>query len=167
MNLNDTFIVSSFQWNLISVSALDKFGFSCLYKSKIFCLFHDLNLVSYVSLLLNDNLCIIDFIASYNESFQLSSWEIKIKATNEYSESLWRRRLGNISKRRMKRLVYGRYLGPWMFTYLNVCAECINGKQTNQRRYDVNRSLDVLELIHTYICNTFSSPWVGQLYYTT
>ena len=29
LDLNETFVVPSFRWNLISVSALDKFGYCC------------------------------------------------------------------------------------------------------------------------------------------
>ena len=47
-----------------------------------------------------------------------------------------------------------------------MCVECIKGKQTNQRRYDANRSLDVLELIHTDFCGPFPCPYRnGQPYF--
>ena len=152
--------------NLISVSALDKFGFSCSFGNGIFSLFHDSKLVGSGSLLLNDNLYTIDSITSYNESLQLSSQGIKRKATNENSASLWHKRLGHISKRRMERLVSDGILGPLIFTNMDVCVECIKGKQTNQRRYDANRYLDVLELIHTDTCGPFPSlSWNGQLYF--
>ena len=66
----------------------------------------------------------------------------------------------------METLVSDAILGPLIFTDMDVCVECIKGKQTNQRRYDANRSLDVLELIHTDICGPFPSPsWNGQLYF--
>ena len=94
------------------------------------------------SLLLNDTLYTIYSITLYNESLQLSSQGIKRKAT----------------KRRMERLVSDGILGPLIFTDMDVCVECIKGKQTNQRRYDANRSLDVLQLIHTDICGPFPSP---------
>ena len=42
------------------------------------------------------------------------------------------------------------------------------GKQTNKRRFEANRSLDVLELIYTDICGPFPSPsWNGQHYFIT
>ena len=127
LDLNETFVVSSFRRNLISVSSLDKFGFSCSFRNRIFSLFHDSKLVGSGSLLLNDNLCTIDSITSYNESLQLSSRGIKRKATNENSASLWHKRLGHISKRRMKRLVSDGSLGPlisqtWM-CMLNILKE--------------------------------------------
>jgi len=54
------------------------------------------------------------------------------------------------------------------FTDMDVCVDCIKGKQTNKRRFEANRSLDVLELIHTDICGPFPSPsWNGQHYFIT
>ncbi len=87
MDLNETFVVPSFRRNLISVSVLDKFGFSCSFGNGIFSLFHDSKLVGSGSLLLNDNLYTIVSIASYNEFLQLSSRVIKRKATKENSAS--------------------------------------------------------------------------------
>jgi len=42
------------------------------------------------------------------------------------------------------------------FSKLNVCVECIKGKQTKHKRLDANRSSSVLELIHKDICRPFS-----------
>ena len=51
---------------------------------------------------------------------------------------------------------------------MDVYVEYIKGKQTNQRRYDANRSIDVFELIHTDIYVQFPNPsWNGQLYFIT
>ena len=61
--------------------------------------------------------------------------------------------ISHISQGRMERLVSDGILGSLIF----MCVECIKGKQTNQRRYDANRSLDVLELIHTDFCGPFTS----------
>ena len=38
---------------------------------------------------------------------------------------------------------------------LDTCVECINGKQTKQKRLGALRSTHVLELIHTDICGPF------------
>ena len=64
----------------------------------------------------------------------------------------------------MEKLVFDGILGSLIFMRI----ECIKGKQTNQRRYDANKSLDVLELILIDICGPFPSPsWSGQLYFIT
>jgi fructose/tagatose bisphosphate aldolase len=36
------------------------------------------------------------------------------------------------------------------------CIKCAKGKQTSMRKYTANRMTDVLELIHTDICEPFS-----------
>lgn len=67
LDLDGTFIVPSFRRNLISISPLDKFGFSCSFGNGKFSLFRDSNLVGSGSLSSYDNLYSIDTIASYNE----------------------------------------------------------------------------------------------------
>ena len=55
-------------------------------------------------------------------------------------------------------------LGPLIFTYLDVCVECIKENPKIQRRYDTNRSLDVLEILHIDIYGPFPIPFYnGQL----
>lgn len=40
---------------------------------------------------------------------------------------------------------------------------CIKGKQTNKKRFEANKTLEVLELIHTGICGPFSIvTWNNQ-----
>lgn len=72
LDLDKTFIVSSFWWNLISISALDKDGFSCSFRNDNFNLFHDSKLAISYSLSSYDNLYLIDTIASINKSLELS-----------------------------------------------------------------------------------------------
>ena len=50
LDLNETFIVLSFRWNLISISTLNKFGFSCSFGNSKFGLFQDSKLVGIGSL---------------------------------------------------------------------------------------------------------------------
>ncbi|KAB5520226.1 hypothetical protein DKX38_024545 [Salix brachista] len=73
LDLNKTFIVPSFRRNLISISALDKSGYSCSFGNGNFSLFYDSKLSGFVSLSGYDNLYLIDTIASFNESLQLST----------------------------------------------------------------------------------------------
>jgi hypothetical protein len=88
LDLDETFIVPSFRRNLISISALDKFGFSCSFGNRIFSLFHDSKLVGSGSLSSCDNLYSLDIIASYNETLQLSTQGVKRKLANENSAAL-------------------------------------------------------------------------------
>jgi transposase InsO family protein len=168
LDLDETFIVPSFRRNLISISALDKSGYSCSFGNGIFSLFHDSKLVGSGSLSGYDNLYLIDTIASFNESLHVSTRGVKRKLTCENSASLWHKRLGHISKRRIERLVSNKILDPLDFTDYDMCVNCIKGKQTNKRRFQANRTSDVLELIHTDICGPFpTASWNGQQYFIT
>ena len=68
LDLDETFIVSSFRWNLISISTLDKYGYFCSFRNEKFILFHDSKLVGSNSLSGDDNLYMLGTIASFNES---------------------------------------------------------------------------------------------------
>ena len=59
-------------------------------------------------------------------------------------------------------------LDPLDFPNFEVCVNCIKGKQTNKRRFEANRTSDVLELIHTDICGPFPAvAWNSQQYIIT
>ena len=74
--------------------------------------------------------------------------------------------ISHISRQRIERLVSDEILDPLDFTDFDVCVNCIKGKQTNKRRFEANRTLDVLELIHTDICGPFPTvAWNGQQYF--
>ena len=105
LDLNETYVVPSFQWNLVSISILDKFGYTCSFGNNKFSLFQNSNLVGTGSLSYVDNLYMLDTVASYHETLQLSTQGVKRKLTDENSSSLWHKRLGHISKRRIERLV--------------------------------------------------------------
>ena len=68
LDLNETFIVLSFRWNLISISTLDKFGYSYSFGNNKFSLFSDSKMVGTGSLSLYNNLYLLDTIALFNES---------------------------------------------------------------------------------------------------
>ena len=49
------------------------------------------------------------------------------------------------------------------FIDFDVCVECVKGKKNKTKRLGANRSTEVLELIHTYICGQFpTASWNGQ-----
>ena len=50
LDLDETFYVPSFRWNLIFISLLDKAGYSCSFGNKKFSLFQNLNVVGTGSL---------------------------------------------------------------------------------------------------------------------
>ena len=128
MDLNETFVVPSFRRNLVSISALDKFGYSCSFRNNKFSLFQNSNLVGTGSLSYVDNLYMHDTVASYHETLQLSTQGVKRKLANENSSSLWHKRLGHISKRRIERLVSDGILDSLDFADFEICTNCIKGK---------------------------------------
>jgi len=77
LDLFKTFLVPSFRQNLISISSLDKFGFSCSFGNNKVSFYQNSNLVGSGSLI--DNLHIIDVICSYNEILQINSSGTKRK----------------------------------------------------------------------------------------
>lgn len=83
MDLNETFIAPLFKHNLISISALNKYGFSYSFGNEKFKLFHDSKLISFGFLSGHDKLYLINTIASFNESLQHSAWDLKKKLTNK------------------------------------------------------------------------------------
>ena len=168
LDLNETYVVPSFRRNLVSISILDKFGYTCSFGNNKFSIFQNSNLVGTGSLSYVDNLYMLDTVASYHETLQLSTQGVKRKLTNENSSSLWHKRLGHISKRIIERLMSYGILDSLDFADFEICTNCIKGKQTNTRRFGANRATDVLQLIHTDICGLF--PTVsrnGQQYFIT
>ncbi|RDX98774.1 hypothetical protein CR513_18263, partial [Mucuna pruriens] len=152
LDLFETFVVPSFRQNLVSISSLDRFSFSCSFGNNKVSLYQNSNVVGSGSLI--DNLYMLDVVSSYNEILQTGSRGTKRKLI-ENSAMLWHKRLGHISKQRIQRLVSDEILEPLDLSNLEVCVECIKGKRTNIRKLGVERVKDVLELIHTDICGPF------------
>jgi len=69
LDLKDTFVVLSFRRNLVSVSYLEKLGYLCPFENNVFRLSFNSDIVGTRSLLVNDNLYLLDTVASYGESF--------------------------------------------------------------------------------------------------
>ena len=90
---------------MVSISALDKFGYSCSFGNSQFSLSLNSNIIGSGSLSFYDNLYLLDTVASFNETLHVNSRGMKRKLTNENSASLWHKRLGHISKSRIERLV--------------------------------------------------------------
>jgi hypothetical protein len=82
LNLYDTFVVPSFRRNLISISALDKLGFSCSFGDEKFGLYRHSNMVASGFLSVMDNLYVLDTIASYNETLNNETRNVRQKLTH-------------------------------------------------------------------------------------
>ncbi|CAJ2644109.1 unnamed protein product [Trifolium pratense] len=90
LDLVETFVAPSIRRNLISISILDKSGYTCSFGNNKFSLSYDSNVVGYGSL--NDNLYMLDIECPYNKIMQVESHGTKRKL-NENSATLWHKRL--------------------------------------------------------------------------
>ena len=86
----------------------------------------------------------------------------------EKSSILWHRRLGHISRNRIKKLVKNGILENLDFTDFEIYMDCIKGKQTKHTKKDATRSNEFLEIIHTDICGPLNIPCLsGEKYFIT
>ena len=88
LDLKDTFVVPSFRKNLVLVSYLDKLGYLCSFGNNVFKLSFNSDIVETGSLLINDNLYLIDIVASYGESFNAELCGTKRRIDNTNSRAL-------------------------------------------------------------------------------
>jgi len=88
LDLKDTFVVSSFRRNLVSISYLDKLDYLCSFGNNVFWLSFNSDIVGTGSLLVNDNLYLLDTIVSYNESFNAELCGTKRRIDNTNSGAL-------------------------------------------------------------------------------
>ena len=112
--LIDTFVVPTFRCNLVSVSTLDKFGYTCM-----------------KTILLVPGLyykTVIYSVTPSNLILYTSMKGSKLQSLSSNSYSLWYRRLGHISQKRIDRLVIEGVLQPFDVWDIEKCVSCIKGK---------------------------------------
>ena len=73
LDLKDTFVVPSFRQNLISISYLDKSGYSCSFGNNEFSLSFNSNIIGTGSLLAYDNVYSLDTVTTYNKTLNTES----------------------------------------------------------------------------------------------
>ena len=115
---------------MISVSYLDKSGYACSFGNNQVNLSLNSKVIGTGSLVVYDNLYMLDIVASYHESLNIKSYSTKHKLDNAHSRALWHKRLNHISRNRVEQLVSNRTLESVDFTDFNVSGECIKGKHT-------------------------------------
>jgi len=101
---------------------------------------------------LYDGLDKLNFDNLYVETLMTSNHNVGIKRSlvNECSAFLWHKRLGNISKEMIERLVKNEILPNLDFIDLNVSVDCIKGKQTKHTKKGVTKTLNFL-ILYTLI----------------
>ena len=163
--LKDTFYVPSFRLNLVSVSCLDMYDYSFEIKNNVISLFLNSNKVGccYMSnglyrLCLSPN----DIYVACKAKKVVS----KRPLPKEQSYALWHKRLGHISKDRVKRLIKTNILHA-LKNDLETCVDCCRGKMTKIRKKTVVRSSDLLEVIHTDISGPYTATLCRNFYFIT
>ncbi|KAH9714963.1 Integrase catalytic domain-containing protein [Citrus sinensis] len=171
LDLLDTAYIPSIRRNLISVSILDRCGYTFHFGDRKVYLFRNSELVG--SGTLYDGLYMIDLFSRAVESSSnahvmhvVSSNRVRV---DENSSMLWHKRLGHISKQMMERLIKDSILHKLDFSDFGTCVDCVKGKLTAKTRKErTQRSQQVLELVHTDICGPFTPiAIVGYKYFIT
>ena len=167
LDLCQTLYVPSISRNLVSVSALDKVGYSFELGNGKFSLFKNSSRIG--SGILIDGLYKFHLDSQLAEThLALHSKETKRLSSKNDSYFLWHKRLGHISSERIKRLVKDGVLPDLDFTNINECVDCIKGKTTKHTKKGATRSTQLLEIIHTDICGPFDVPtFGGEKYFIT
>ena len=155
LDLKETYVVPSFRRNLISIFVLEKYGYYCSFGNSKFNISLNSNVIGTGSLSVHDNLYLLDTVTSFKETLCTSMRGTKRKLTDKDSVMLWHKRLGHISKQRIQRLVSDEIFYSLDMIDFQVCIDCIKGKQIEKRKLGANRYTNVLELIHTDICEPF------------
>jgi len=149
LDLMGTFYLPSITRNLISLSKLDVAGYSFKFGNGCFSLFKRSFMIG--SGTLYDGLYKLNLDNLYAETLMTLQHNVGTKCSlvDERSTYLWHKRLGHISKERMQRLVKNEILPDLDFTDLNVCVDCIKGKQTKHTKKGATRTTQLLETIHS------------------
>ena len=76
---------------------------------------------------------------------------------NEKSSTVWYKRISNISRQRMERLINDEILPNLDFSDFDTCVDCIKGKLTAKvRNVKIDKCTELLRVIHTDICGPFT-----------
>lgn len=90
----------------------------------------------------------------------------KRRRVNKNSSILWHRRLGQISRTQIERLVKQKILHDLDFSDFETCVDCIKGKFTTKvRNKSANRCTNLLELVYTSICGPITLSAMGGFKY--
>ena len=81
---------------------------------------------------------------------------------NEKSSIFWYKRLGHISRQKKKKLIKDEILLNLDFSDFDICVDCIKSKLTTKvSNVKAERCTELLKVIHTDICGSFTPPAMG------
>ena len=130
VDLIDTFVVPTFRRNLVSVSTLDKSSYTFTFGNRKVSIKYEDNVIGTGTLLQDSNLYLLNIVTPSNSILHTTMRRSKLKSPSSNSYSLWHKRLGHISPKRIDRLVIEGVLQPFDVRDLEKCVSCIKGKNT-------------------------------------
>ena len=90
----------------------------------------------------------------------------RCKVNNDSATYLWHCRLGHISVKRMKKLHKDGFLESLGYESFDACEPCLLGKMTKTPFPRImERATDLLEIIHTDVCDPMSVDARGKYRY--
>ena len=90
----------------------------------------------------------------------------RCKVYNDSATYLWHCRLGHIGVKRMKKLHKAGFLESLGYESFDACESCLLGKMTKTPfSGTIERATDLLEIIHTDVCDPMSVDARGEYRY--
>ncbi|WJX77910.1 hypothetical protein P8452_61178 [Trifolium repens] len=159
IQLKNCYYVPAISRNIISVSCLDKFGFSFIIKNNCCSIY--LNDIFYASAQMYNGLYVLDLETPV---YNINTKRMK---PNELNPSyLWHCRLGHINERRISKLHKDGLLDSFDYESYDTCRSCLIGKMTKTPFTGIGvRANDLLALIHTDVCGPLNIPARGGFSY--
>ena len=163
LSLEECNYVPSIVKNIISVSCLDKMGYTLIIKDKCCSIYLGSKLVATAPLI--NGLYLID-VSSYNLQVDVALKKSKQGVNEAY---LWHCRLGHVGDGRLQKLHKDAYLGAFDYESFATCESCIMGKLPKSPFSGIGeRAKGILELIHSDVCGPMPvQARSGSFYFIT
>ncbi|GJS54478.1 zinc finger, CCHC-type containing protein [Tanacetum coccineum] len=165
--LNNCHYAPSITRGVISVSRLYEDGFINRFVNNTIQVSRN-NMV-YFSAIPRDGIFEIDLSNSYANESSIYTVSNKRAKLDLDSALLWHCRLGHISKKRIEKLQHDGLLNSTDLRAFEKCVPCMSGKMARKPyTHQVERSKDLLGLIHTDVCGPFKITLrQGESYFVT
>ena len=160
LELNNCYLVPSMSRNIMSPSCLMKDGYSFVSENNGCVISKNGMFVAFASIM--NGLFILNL-----DDAPICNISAKRPRPNDLSPTyMWHCRLGHISENRMKKLHSDGLLTSFDFESYETCEACLLGKMTKAPFTGLpERTLDLLELIHTDVCGPMSTTARGGFQY--
>ncbi|KAJ9689270.1 hypothetical protein PVL29_014779 [Vitis rotundifolia] len=164
--LHDVAYIPSLRRNLVSVTTLDRQGYSFHFGGGKVDIFSNSVLIGNGVLFGNLYNLSLHHGSLCDSSSVNSVVRCKRARMNLSSSMLWHKHLGHISRQRLERLVRDGVLSNLDFSDFETCVVCLKGKMTAKTRKEkIDRCGSTLDLIHTDICGPLTPTALGGYKY--